>query len=69
MKHQTQVLNLLPIAVQNSICKNFAALRHGGRLVLDDLIQLDTRDQMLTACAMVGCSKYAARKFADALCK
>ncbi|DBA69226.1 TPA: hypothetical protein ACH3X2_012973 [Trebouxia sp. C0005] len=66
--HRTS-LGAFPETCQNSICKNFAALRHGGRLVLDDLIQLDTRDQMLTACAMVGCSKYAARKFADALCK
>ena len=61
--------HLVSLAVQASVRKNFDALKHGGRLVLDDLIQLDTRDQILTSCAEVDCSGHAARKFADGLCK
>ncbi|KAL0020049.1 hypothetical protein WJX77_009271 [Trebouxia sp. C0004] len=62
-------LTEFPGSYQHSICRNFAALKHGGRLLLDDLLQLDTRAQILTACAKVHCSENAASKFADGLFK
>ncbi len=61
--------NPVSLGVQVSIRRKFDGLKHGGRLVLHNLLQLDTQAQMLTACARVHCSESAAIKFADGLLK
>jgi hypothetical protein len=61
--------HLVSLAVQASVRKNFDALKHGGRLVLNDLLQLHTQDQILTACVKADCSGHAAKRFAEGLCK
>ncbi len=61
--------HLVSLAVQASVRNNFDALKHGGRLVLNDLLQLDTRDQILTACDKANCPGRAAERFAEGLCK
>ncbi len=43
--------NPVSLGVQVSIRRKFDGLKHGGRLVLHNLLQLDTQAQMLTACA------------------
>lgn len=61
--------HLVSVAVQASVRRKFAALKHEGGLVLDDLIQLHTEDQILSACEEAGCSGHAAGRFADGLLK
>ena len=61
--------HLVSLAVQASVRNNFDGLKHGGRLVLNELLQLDTRKQILTACDKAKCSGRAAGRLPEGLCK